>query len=447
MNDKDELTIRLRNPDYTPPMSQAIPLGLQHLLAMFVSNITPAIIVAGAAGFGYGSNSPDFHNLIYMIQVSMLFAGVATLFQTIGFGPVGARLPIVQGTSFAFVPIMIPIVAGKGVDAMAVVTGGVMVGGLFHACLAPLIGKIRFALPPLVTGLVVTLIGLSLIKVGIQYSAGGVPAIGTEEYGSMLNWGVALLVVAVTLAIKFTTRGMTSISAILIGMLVGYAAAWMLGMVSFKNLGTASYFAVPNPFHFGVEFTVASVVGFCLMSFISAIETVGDVSGVTKGGADREATSDEIKGATFADGLGSAVAGIFGALPNTSFSQNVGLIALTGMMSRGVVTICAIFLILAGFVPKIGALITTIPIEVLGGSILVMFGMIVSAGISMLSEVKWNRRNMVIFAISLSLGLGLQQEPGALQHVNDTVKIFLTSGLLPAAFLAIILNLIIPQED
>lgn len=189
------------------------------------------------------------------------------------------------------------------------------------------------------------------------------------------------------------------------------------------------------------------MVGFCLMSFISAIETVGDVSGVTKGGADREATSDEIKGATFADGLGSAVAGIFGALPNTSFSQNVGLIALTGMMSRGVVTICAIFLILAGFVPKIGALITTIPIEVLGGSILVMFGMIVSAGISMLSEVKWNRRNMVIFAISLSLGLGLQQEPGALQHVNDTVKIFLTSGLLPAAFLAIILNLIIPQED
>ncbi|WP_434362399.1 purine permease [Parasalinivibrio latis] len=447
MNDKDELTARLRDPSYTPPMSQAIPLGLQHLLAMFVSNITPAIIVAGAAGFGYGSNSPDFHNLIYMIQVSMLFAGVATLFQTIGFGPVGARLPIVQGTSFAFVPIMIPIVAGKGVDAMAVVTGGVMVGGLFHACLAPLIGKIRFALPPLVTGLVVTLIGLSLIKVGIQYSAGGVPAIGTEEYGSMLNWGIALLVVVVTLVIKFMTRGMTSISAILIGMLVGYAAAWMLGMVSFKNLGNASYFAVPNPFHFGVEFTIASIVGFCLMSFISAIETVGDVSGITKGGADREATGEEIKGATFADGLGSALSGMFGALPNTSFSQNVGLIALTGMMSRGVVTICAIFLILAGFIPKIGALITTIPIEVLGGSILVMFGMIVSAGISMLSEVKWNRRNMVIFAISLSLGLGLQQEPGALQHVDDTVKIFLTSGLLPAAFLAIILNLVIPQED
>ncbi|RXJ72394.1 uracil permease [Veronia nyctiphanis] len=447
MSEQDSLAEKLKDPDYTPPMAQAIPLGLQHLLAMFVGNITPAIIIAGAAGFGYGSNSPDFHNLIYLIQVSMLFAGVATLFQTIGFGPVGARLPIVQGTSFAFVPIIIPIVAGKGVDAMAIVTGGVLVGGLFHAMLAPIVGRIRFALPPLVTGLVVTMIGLYLIKVGIQYSAGGVPAIGTEEYGSLLNWSVAVLVVIVTIAVKFLTRGMTSASAILIGMIAGYVVAWAMGMVSFANVGKAAYFAIPNPFHFGVDFTIASVIGFCLMSFISAIETVGDVSGVTKAGADREATADEIKGATFADGLGSAFAGLFGSLPNTSFSQNVGVIALTGMMSRGVVTICAIFLILAGFVPKIGALITTIPIEVLGGSIIVMFGMIVSAGISLLSEVKWNRRNMIIFAISISIGLGLQQEPGALQHVNSTVKVFLTSGLLPAAFIAIFLNLLIPDKD
>ncbi|MFD2179743.1 uracil-xanthine permease family protein [Veronia pacifica] len=446
MSDNDSLVDKLRDPDYTPPLSQAIPLGLQHLLAMFVGNITPAIIIAGAAGFGYGSNSPDFHNMIYMLQVSMLFAGVATLFQTIGFGPIGARLPIVQGTSFAFVPILIPIVAGKGVDAMAVVTGGVIAGGLFHAALAPLIGKIRFALPPLVTGLVVTMIGLSLVHVGIQYAAGGVPAEGTAEYGSALNWTVAILVVVVTLGVKFLTKGVTSVAAILIGMLVGYVVAWSFGMVSFANVGKAAYFSIPNPFHFGIDFTVAAIVGFCLMSFISAIETVGDVSGITKAGADREATSEEIRGATYADGLGSALSGVFGALPNTSFSQNVGLIALTGMMSRGVVTICAIFLIVAGFVPKVGALITTIPIEVLGGSIIVMFGMIVAAGISLLTEVNWNRRNMVIFAVSLSIGLGLQQEPGTLQYVNDTVKVFLTSGLLPAAFLAIILNLIIPEE-
>ncbi|NNF79771.1 MAG: purine permease, partial [Rhizobiales bacterium] len=221
---------QLKDPNYTPPLSLAVPLGIQHVLAMFVSNVTPAIIIAGAAGFGFGSNSPDFPNLIYMIQMAILFAGIATLFQTIGFGPVGARLPIVQGTSFAFIPIMIPLVAGKGVDAMAAVMGGVIVGGLFHACLALFIGRIRFALPPLVTGLVVTMIGLALVKVGIQYAAGGVPAIGKPEYGSLQSWSVALVVIFVTLGFKFFTRGMWSVAAVLIGLVAGYVVAWMLGM-------------------------------------------------------------------------------------------------------------------------------------------------------------------------------------------------------------------------
>ncbi len=437
---------QLRDPDYTPPLASAIPLGIQHVLAMFVSNVTPAIIIAGAAGFGFGSGSPDFPNLIYMIQMAILFAGVATLFQTIGFGPVGARLPIVQGTSFAFIPIMIPLVAGKGVDGMAALMGGVIIGGMFHAFLAIFIGKIRFALPPLVTGLVVMMIGLALVKVGIKYAAGGVPAIGTPEYGSLQNWFVASVVIFTTLGFKFFTRGMWSVGAVLIGLVVGYIVAYFMGMVSFGNVSKAAVFALPNPFHFGFEFSIAAVIGFCLMAFISAIETVGDVSGITKGGAQREATSKEITGATWADGLGSAVAGVFGSLPNTSFSQNVGLIAMTGVMSRGVVTIGAIFLIIAGLVPKVGALITTIPIEVLGGGVIIMFGMVVAAGISMLSDVDWNRRNMVIFAISISIGLGLQLEPGALQHMPETAKILMTSGLLPAAFIAIFLNLILPEQ-
>ena len=437
---------QLRDPNYMPPIGKAIPLGIQHVLAMFVSNVTPAIIVAGAAGFGFGSNSPDFPEMIYMIQMSMFFAGIATLFQTIGFGPVGARLPIVQGTSFAFIPIMIPLVAGKGVEALPALFGGVLIGGLFHALLGTVIGRIRFALPPLVTGLVVLMIGLALVKVGIQYSAGGVPAIGKPEYGSLLNWSVALLVVVVTLGIKFFTRGMTSIAAVLIGLVVGYIVAYFLGMVSFVNVGRAAVFAVPDPFHFGFEFSFAAIIGFCLMAFVSAVETVGDVSGITKGGAGREATDKEISGATYADGLGSAVAGIFGALPNTSFSQNVGLVAMTGVMSRHVVTFGAIFLVLAGLVPKVGAIISTIPIEVLGGGVIVMFGMVCAAGVSLLSDVNWNRRNMVIFAVALSVGLGLQLEPGALQHLPDTIRILLTSGLLPAALIAIVLNLILPTE-
>jgi len=443
---------QLRDPNYTPALHKAIPLGIQHVLAMFVSNVTPAIIVAGAAGFGFGSNSPDFPELLYLIQMSMLFAGVATLLQTITIGPVGAALPIVQGTSFAFLPIMIPLVAGKGVDGLAALFGGVIIGGIFHAFLGTFIGKIRFALPPLVTGLVVTMIGLALVKVGIQYAAGGVPAkmSGAAEYGSLLNWSAALVVIIVTLGLKFFTKGMLSISAVLIGLAVGYVYALGVGMITFDTIGTswsrASSFALPVPFKYGFEFSAAAIIGFCLMAFVSAIETVGDVSGITKGGAGREATDTEIAGATYADGLGTAFAGLFGGFPNTSFSQNVGLIAMTGVMSRHVVTIGAIFLIICGLVPKVGAIIRTIPIEVLGGGVIVMFGMVVAAGISMLSDVAWNRRNMVIFAIALSIGLGLQLEPDAVKYLPDTLRILMTSGLLPAALIAIVLNLVLPQD-
>ena len=438
---------QLRDPDYLPPLGQAIPLGIQHILAMFISNVTPAIIVCGAAGFGYGSDSPDVPQMIYMIQMSMFFAGIATLFQTIGFGPVGSRLPVVQGTSFAFIPIMVPLVAGKGVDAMAVLMGGVVIGAIFHTILGLFIGRIRFALPPMVTGLIILMIGLALIKVGIQYAAGGVPAkaSGAAEYGSLLNWSVAGVVIVVTLLLKFFARGMLSIAAVLIGIIAGYLVAYALGMVSFDNIGKAAVIALPSPFHFGFEVTAAAVIGFCAMSFVSAVETVGDVSAIAKGGAGREATDKEIQGATYADGLGSAVAGVFGALPNTSFSQNVGLIAMTGVMSRHVVSIGALLLILAGLIPKVGAFISTIPIEVLGGGVIVMFGMVTAAGVSMLSSVNWNRRNLIIFAISLSIGLGLQMEPEAMQHLSGTAKVLLTSGLLPAALIAIVLNLILPE--
>ena len=443
---------QLRDPNFTPPLAKAVPLGIQHVLAMFVSNVTPAIIVAGAAGFGFGSNSPDFPELLYLIQMSMLFAGIATLLQTITVGPVGAALPIVQGTSFAFLPIMIPLVAGKGVDGLAALFGGVIIGGIFHAFLGTFIGKIRFALPPLVTGLVVTMIGLALVKVGIQYAAGGVPAkmSGAEEYGSLLNWSAALVVIFVTLGLKFFTKGMLSVSAVLLGLIAGYIYALMAGMLSFDAItgswSRAAAFALPQPFKYGFEFSAAAIIGFCLMAFVSAVETVGDVSGITKGGAGREATDKEIEGATYADGVGSALAGIFGGFPNTSFSQNVGLIAMTGVMSRHVVTCGAIFLIICGLIPKVGAIIRTVPIEVLGGGVIVMFGMVVAAGISMLSDVHWNRRNMVIFAIALSVGLGLQLEPDAVKYLPDTLRILMTSGLLPAALIAIVLNLVLPEH-
>ncbi|QYK42964.1 MAG: purine permease [Paracoccaceae bacterium] len=457
----------MRDPDYMPPLAQAVPLGIQHVLAMFVSNVTPAIIVCGAAGIGFGSDQAalGFPDMTYMIQMSMLFAGIATLFQTIGMGPVGARLPIVQGTSFAFVPVMIPAVAGMGSAGLAGLMTGVVIGGLFHFCLGFFVGRIRYALPPLVTGLIVLMIGLALVKVGIQYAAGGVPALeagqraiaaaqaaGTPvdwsqvRFGSLAMWAPAIVVVLVTLAVKFFARGFMAIAAVLIGLIAGYVVAFAMGQVNLTPIERAGVFAPPMPFKWGFEFNTAIILGMCFMAIVSAIETVGDTSGITKGGAGREATDREITGATFADGAGTAIAGVFGGLPNTSFSQNVGLIAMTGLMSRHVVTIGAVFLIVCGLIPKIGAAINTVPINVLGGGVIVMFGMVCASGVNMLSEVRWNRRNMVIFATALSISLGLQLEPAALQHMGRTAQILLTSGLLPAAAIAIVLNLLLPED-
>ena len=439
---------QLRDPDYMPPMAKAVPLGIQHVLAMFASNVTPAIIVAGAAGIGFGSDQGalGFPDMTYMIQMAMLFAGIATLIQTIGMGPVGARLPIVQGTSFAFLPVMIPAVVGAGTAGLGGLMTGVLIGGIFHFCIGFFIGRIRFALPPLVTGLIVLMIGLALVKVGIQYAAGGVPAMGTEKFGTLAMWVPALVVIVVTLCVKFFMKGTMAVAAVLVGIIAGYIVGMIMGQVSFANVGRAAVFELPSLFRWGFELNWAIIIGMCLMAFISAIETVGDTSGITKGGAGREATDKEITGATFADGLGTAIAGVFGGLPNTSFSQNVGLVAMTGVMSRHVVSIGAVFLIIAGLIPKVGAIINTIPINVLGGGVIVMFGMVAASGVNMLSDVKWNRRNMVIFATALSIGLGLQLVPEALQHTGKTVQILLTSGLLPAAAIAIVLNLLLPEE-
>jgi NCS2 family nucleobase:cation symporter-2 len=263
-----------------------------------------------------------------------------------------------------------------------------------------------------------------------------------------MNWTVAFTEILVTLAIKLFFYGFMSAAALLLGLVAGYLVAWFaFGMVSFDKVGFAGLFGAPVPFKFGWEINWTIVVGMCLMAFVSAVETVGDVSGITKGGAGREATDDEIAGATFADGLGTAIAGVFGALPNTSFSQNVGLVAMTGVMSRHVVTIGAIFLIVCGLSPKVAAYINTVPFPVLGGGVIVMFGMVASAGINMLSEVTWNKRSMVIFAIALTIGLGMSQQSDAMKFLPDMAVKLMATGLLPAAIIAIVLNLILPETD
>ena len=428
------------DPNSMPPMGQAVPLGLQHVLAMFASNVTPSIIVAGAAGLAFGSAEQ-----IYLIQMAMLFAGIATIFQTMGIGPIGARMPIMQGTSFAFVGVLAGISATQG---LGVALTSCIIGGLIHFALGSVIGRIRFLFPPLVTGLVILAIGLYLIPVGIKYAAGGAAdfQMAAESFGSLKHWTVALTVIIVALLFKFKTSGSLSNAAILIGLLAGYAVAAMLGMVSLVGFQKASWVTSIQVLPYGFEFSLGAVVAVTLVSIVSAVETVGDASATAKAGAGRDATDEEIAGATYADGLGTAVAGVFGGLPNTSFSQNVGIVGMTGVMSRHVVTIAGVILVICGLLPKIGALIASMPLPVLGGGVIVMFGMVAAAGMNVLSEVKMTRRNMVIIAISLTAGLGLNLVPTAVQYLPGIWKTLATSAVAPTAFLAIVLNQVLPED-
>ena len=416
------------------------PLGLQHVLAMFASNVTPSIIVAGAAGLQFGGTAQ-----VYLIQMAMLFAGIATLFQTVGFGPVGARLPIMQGTSFAFVGVLAGIAATQG---LGVALTSCIIGGLIHFALGSVIANIRYLFPPLVTGLVILAIGLYLVPVGIKYAAGGAAdfQMAAESFGSLMHWTVALTVIVVALGFKFMTKGILSNAAILLGLIAGYLVAFMFGMVNFAAVGKASWVTGLQTLPYGFEFNLGAVIGVTIVSIVSAVETIGDTSATAKAGAGREATDEEISGATYADGLGTAVAGVFGGLPNTSFSQNVGIVGMTGIMSRHVVTIAGAIMVICGLIPKIGAIIASIPLPVLGGGVIVMFGMVAAAGLNVLSEIKMSRRNMIIIALSLSIGLGFNLVPSAVQYLPGIWKTLATSAVAPTAFLAIILNQILPEE-
>jgi NCS2 family nucleobase:cation symporter-2 len=254
-------------------------------------------------------------------------------------------------------------------------------------------------------------------------------------------------VIVVSFILKFWGKGLVSSAALLIGLIAGYLVAWLFGMVNFAGVGKAGLIAIPNFMPYGFEFSLGAVIAVTLICIVSAIETVGDTSGTTKAGAGRDATDEEIAGATYADGLGTAVAAVFGGLPNTSFSQNVGIIGMTGIMSRHVVTIAGLILIACGLLPKIGAIVASMPMPVLGGGVIVMFGMVVAAGMNMLSEVKMNRRNMMIIAVSLAVGLGLNLEQSAVQYLPGVIKTMAVSGLLPTALIAIILNQVLPEED
>ena len=421
--------------DGRPPLKVAIPLGLQHVLAMFVGNLTPLLIITAACGIEAGGDLQ-----VALLQNAMLIAGIVTLVQVFTIGPVGGKLPIVMGTSSGFIGVCQSV-------------AGVMGNGV---------------VPSVVTGTVVLSIGLSLIGVGISSFGGGSSA---KDYGSLENLFVGFVVLIVIIALKHGTKGFTSFSSILIGIIVGYILVSIMALVlpttftyvddtgatveatkawvlNWDKVAQAKWFAVPALMPVKWVFDARAIVPILIMFIVTAVETVGDISGITEGGLGREATDKELSGGVMCDGLGSSFAALFGVLPNTSFSQNVGLVAMNKVVNRFCIATGGIFLIACGLFPKLAALISIMPQSVLGGAAVMMFSSIVVSGIQLITKWPVGPRNVTIVSVALGLGYGLGSNTAILVHLPQAISlIFGGSGIVPAAVFAIILNIVLPKDE
>ena len=444
------------------PLKQAIPLGLQHVLAMFVGNLTPLLIITGACGIASG----EFAALqLHLLQNAMLVAGLVTLVQLFSIGPVGGNVPIIMGTSSGFIGVFQSVTKtmGGGLLAYGAIMGASIIGGLFEGVLGFFLKPLRKFFPSVVTGTVVLSIGLSLISVGINSFGGGNTAM---DFGSMENLLLALFVLAMILFFKHGTKGFTSSSSILLGIICGYIAAFIMGLVlpttgvtadgveytkawvlNWDKVASAAWFELPSIMPVKPIFDLRAILPVIIMFIVTAVETIGDISGVMEDGLGREATDKELSGGVICDGVGSSFAAMFGVLPNTSFSQNVGLVAMTKVVNRFALATGAIFLILCGLCPKLAALVSMMPQSVLGGAAVMMFSSIVISGIQLITKEPLTGRNLSIVAVALGVGYGMGANAGILAQAPQAIQlIFGGSGIVPAALVAILLNIILPKE-
>jgi NCS2 family nucleobase:cation symporter-2 len=441
------------------PLSQAIPLGLQHVLAMFVGNLTPLIIICGICGIT--TDEPALY--VTLLQNAMLAAGIITLIQLWSVGPIGGQVPVIMGTSSGFLGVMKGVAAsmGGGLVAYSAILGAGIVGGLCEAVLGFFIKPLRKFFPSVVTGTVVLAIGLSLISVGVNSFAGGSSA---TDFGAAENLLVGLLVLAVIVALKHFTKGLTSTSSILFGIIFGYILCTIMSIflpttgvtadgveytkawvVNWSKIADSAWFSVPKIMPVKPTFVPSAILSIIIMFLVTAVETIGDISGCIEGGMGREATAKELSGGIVCDGIGSFISSLFSSLPTTSFSQNVGLVTMTKVVNRMALTCGAIFLILAGLSPKLAAVVSIMPQPVLGGAAVMMFASIAVSGIKLITKHGITNRIVTIVSISMGLGYGLGATSGALTGLPEQVQlIFGGSGIVAAAVLAILLNIIIP---
>ena len=462
MKNKIELSQEAFSFEGKMPLKQAIPLGLQHVLAMFVGNLTPLLIITGTCGLV----GEEFAGMqIALLQNAMLVAGLVTLVQLFSIGPIGGKVPIIMGTSSGFIGVFNSVAKsmGGGVLAYGAIMGASILGGLFETVLGFFLKPLRKFFPSVVTGTVVLSIGLSLIAVGVNSFGGGN---NSTDFGSLENLFLALLVLVVILFLKHKTTGFLSSSSILIGIIVGYIAAFLMGLIlpttavnaegveytkswvlNWGKVASASWFALPKLMPVKPVFDIRAIAPVLIMFVVTAVETVGDISGVIVGGMDREATDKELSGGVMCDGIGSSFAALFGVLPNTSFSQNVGLVSMTRVVNRFALATGGVFLVLCGLVPKLGAIVSIMPQSVLGGAAVMMFSSIVVSGIQLITREPLNARNLSIVSVALGLGYGIGANTAILAKAPQMVSlIFGGSGIVPAALVAILLNILLPKD-
>ena len=418
-----------------PSANQLIPLGLQHVVAAIVGIVTPSILIANTCGIEGADRT-------LLIQVSLLITALATLIQLFPIGPVGSRLPVIMGISFAYVPTLLAI---GGQFGLPTILGAEIVGGVVAVLFGIFVKQIRVLFPPLVTGTVIFTIGLSLYPTAVKYMAGGA---GSESFGSPKNWAVALITLLVVTVLSHFCRGVLKLGAILFGMLVGYGVALALGMVSFDSAASAGWFNLPMPMHFPIQFEASACVSLAIVYIINAVQTIGDLSSTTMGGMDRMPTDKELSGGIIGQGVMSIVGALFGGLPTASYSQNVGIVTVNRVINRAVFAFAAIILAVAGFVPKFSAILTTIPQSVIGGATVSVFATITMTGIRMITSDGFSMRSSAVVGLSVALGVGITQVEGAIGGFPSWVTtVFGSSPVVVAAIVAILLNLTLPKEQ
>lgn len=434
-----------------PPLGMSISLALQHLVAMIVGCVTPAIIIANALGLPQSER-------VLLIQVSLVMSAVTTLIELFPIGgKLGSGLPVMFGISFAYLPSMQAIVGGGG--DIATIAGAMVVGGIVAAVVGVFVKKIRRFFPPIITGTVVFTIGLSLYPTAINYMAGGTG--NTYEvvvlrkgltsalvHGSWQNWAVAAFTLIVVMVMSNKGKGICKLAAILLGMIAGYIVAAVFGMVDLSEVRDAAWFSLPQFMHFGIKFEFSACIALALLFAINAIQAIGDLTATTVGGLNREPTDQELQGGIVTYGLTNVLSAFFGSLPTATYSQNVGIVTTNKVVNRVVFALAGGFLLLAGLIPKFSAILTTIPQCVLGGATITVFSTIAMTGMKLIASETISPRNTTIVGLSAALGVGISQSSSALRQFPESITIiFGKTPVVIATIMAVLLNLILPQEN